>query len=40
MMDCSAKVFVFVVEISLRKHAHATYGDFHGCKNDNFQLNF
>ena len=25
---------------SLQKHAHAIYSDFHGCKNDTFQLNF
>ena len=25
---------------TLRKHAHATYSAFHGCKNDNFQLIF
>ena len=24
---------------SLRKRADAIYSDFHGCKNDNFQLN-
>ena len=34
------KLFFFFIKITLRKHGHATYSDFHACKNENFQLKF